>query len=91
MGVPALMPLLCNHRLCGGLNKNGPYRPVVSNTIRRYHPVWHVGGSVSLEASFEVLGAQVWSVCLSLFLLPVDPKVEPSATSPARVLLCIPP
>ena len=49
---------------CGGLNKNGPHRPIGSGTIRRYG---FVGVGVALleevGVGFEVSDLQAWLVC----------------------------
>lgn len=69
----------------GDLNKNGPHRCIGSGTFRRYGLV---GRSVSLEVGatlkFQKLKPDVAASCL--FLLPLDPNVELSATSPVPCL-----
>lgn len=63
--------------------ENGTHKCIRNDTIRRCSLA---GGSVSLEEGFEISNVQV-KPSVSLFLLPVDPNVELSATSSA---LCSP-
>jgi hypothetical protein len=56
----------CQNGDYGSLNKNGPYRPIGSGTIRRCHLVG-VGVVVLEEA------------CLNLFLVLLDPDTGLSA------------
>jgi len=54
-----------------------------NGTIRR---CGLVGRSVSLGMGFEVSDVSIQVQCHYLFLLPLDPDVEPSTTSPAPCL-----
>ena len=60
---------------------NGPYRLLGSGTISRNGIV---RGSMSLGMDVAVSNAQ--AIQVSLFLLPTDPDVELSASSPAPCL-----
>jgi hypothetical protein len=64
------------------LNENGPYELIGSDTIRR---CGIVRGSMLLGVGFGVSNAQARS-SVTLFLLPANPDVELSATSPASCL-----
>lgn len=87
----------------GSLNRNGPIGSQIrmlaywgGELLDRAQEVWPCWGecgldrgSVSLRVGFAISRAQPRS-CVSLFLLPVDPDLELSSTSPATSA-CMPP